>query len=60
MNRKYIYQNGVIYISMPDGAYVTIRNATETFLRRVVFENEFERNRVGSVNDDCKTGKRDC
>ena len=40
MEKKYTYENGIIYISIPDEQSNRIRNATEQFLRRVVSENE--------------------
>lgn len=38
MEKKYTYDNGIIYISIPDEQSKTIKTATEQFLRKVVKE----------------------
>lgn len=39
MEKKYTYDNGIIYISIPDEQSKTIRTATEQFLRKVIQEH---------------------
>lgn len=40
MKKKYTYENGTIYVLLPDKESKTIRRATEEFLRKVIIENE--------------------
>ena len=39
MEKRYVYENGIIYVLIPDNNFQTIHRATEDFLRRVVTDN---------------------
>ena len=49
MKKKYIYENAVVCIEIPDSKSSNIRASTEKFLRRVIKEKE-ERNQNGNFN----------
>ena len=38
MERTYVYENGIVYITIPNDNSQTIINATETFLKRIIVE----------------------
>ena len=40
MSKIYTYENGIIYVSIPDANSHTIRKATEHFFKRIIIENE--------------------
>ena len=40
MEKKYTYENGIIYVLIPNKESRTIRRATEKFLRKVIVENK--------------------
>ena len=44
MKRTYVYENGIVYITIPENNSRTIINATERFLKRIAFEKGQIRN----------------
>lgn len=40
MERVYTYKNAIIHIKIPDNSSIRIREATENFLTKVIFEKE--------------------
>ena len=44
MEKEYIYKNAIVYITMHSKSTERIRNATETFLRKVMLEKETKNN----------------